>query len=90
MNPGSGNEPLEPVRWLDHAHNVRKIYYGVWVVCGLLLVAELFIHKHTETEVEHWFGFHGWYGLVACVALVLAAKGLRRLLIRPEGYYGDH
>jgi hypothetical protein len=79
----------EPERWLDRAENVRKVYYSVWIACALLLVAELFIDKHVELEMEHLFGFHGFYGLVACVALVLAAKALRRVLKRPESYYDD-
>lgn len=86
--------PVDPVqgespRWLDRAENVRKVYHAVWVACALVLVIELFIDKHVETEVEHLFGFHGFYGLVACVALVLAAKLLRRVLMRPENYYDD-
>jgi len=89
MNPVVKPPSTEPERWLDRAENVRKVYYGVWVACALLLVAELFIDKHTETAAEHWFGFHGFYGLVACVALVLAAKLLRRVLKRPENYYDD-
>ncbi|MBE0546848.1 MAG: hypothetical protein IH627_04140 [Rubrivivax sp.] len=79
----------EPLRWLDRAENVRKVYCSVWVVCALLLVVEPFIDKHGETDIEHLFGFHGFYGLVACVALVLAAKLLRRVLMRPENYYDD-
>ena len=86
MNTPQSNEAP---RWLDRAENVRKIYYSVWVACGLLLLAELFIDKHGEVEIEHVFGFHGFYGLIACVALVLAAKLLRHLLIRPENYYDD-
>lgn len=74
-------------RWLDRPGNVRRVYLSVWVACGLLLLAELFVDKHGEVEIEHWFGFHGIYGFVACVGLVLAAKGLRRLLMRPEDYY---
>ena len=50
---------------------------------------ELLIDKHVETEVERWFGFHGFFGLVACVGLVLAAKLLRRVISRPENYYDD-
>lgn len=79
----------EPRRWLDEPANVRKVYLSVWVVCGLLLLAELFIDKHGEVDIEHWFGFHGFYGLIACVVLVLAAKQLRRVLMRPENYYDD-
>jgi hypothetical protein len=82
-------ESNEAPRWLDRAGNVRKVYYSVWIACGLLLLAELFIDKHGEVGIEHVFGFHGFYGLVACVALVLAAKLLRRVLIRPENYYDD-
>ncbi len=81
--------PGEPRRWLDEPANVRKVYFSVWIACGLLLLAELFVDKHGEVDIEHWFGFHGFYGLVACVLLVLAAKLLRRMLIRPENYYDD-
>jgi hypothetical protein len=77
----------ERVRWLDRPENVRRVYLGVWVLCALLLVIEPFVHKHGEFAFEEWFGFHGGYGFVACVALVLAAKGLRVWLKRPEDYY---
>jgi hypothetical protein len=86
MNAPNANGPP---RWLDRAGNVRKVYYSVWIACGLLLLAELFIDKHGEVEIERFFGFHGFYGLIACVVLVLAAKLLRRVLIRPENYYDD-
>ncbi len=32
-------------------------------------------------------GFDAIYGFVACVGLVIAAKGLRVLLMRDEDYY---
>ncbi len=87
MTESTPSQTAEQPRWLDRAENVRKVYYGVWVICALLLVIELFIDKHGETDAEHWFGFHGFYGFVACVALVLAAKLLRRVLMRKEDYY---
>ena len=73
--------------WLDRPENVRKVYLAVWGVCILLLAVELLLHKHTEVPVEKWFGFHGFFGFVACIGLVLTAKGLRRLVRRPEDYY---
>ena len=73
--------------WLDRKENVDKVYWTVWVLCGLLLLAEPLIHKHGDFSFENWFGFHGWFGFVACVALVLAAKLLRMILKRPEDYY---
>ena len=88
------NRPLkqhgaEQRRWLDCPENVRKVYFLVWIVCAVLLLLELLIDKHAETAAEHWFGFHGFFGLIACVGLVLAAKLLRRVISRPEDYY-DH
>lgn len=88
------NRPLkqrgaEERRWLDYPENVRKVYFSVWIVCAVLLLLELLIDKHAETAAEHWFGFHGFFGLIACVGLVLAAKLLRRVISRPEDYY-DH
>jgi asparagine N-glycosylation enzyme membrane subunit Stt3 len=74
-------------RWLDRKENVDKVYWGVWLLCALLLAAEPFVHKHGDFAFESWFGFHGWYGFVACVGLVLAAKLLRVVLKRPEDYY---
>ena len=75
--------------WLDDLRNVDKIVYALYAICGVLLVIDPFIHKHGPFAIEHWFGFYGIVGFVACVALVLAAKQLRRILMRPEDYYDD-
>lgn len=76
--------------WLDETRNVDKIVYAVYAICGLLLVIDPLINKYGPFAIEHWFGFYGIYSFVACVALVLAARGvLRRLLMRPEDYYDD-
>jgi drug/metabolite transporter (DMT)-like permease len=73
--------------WLDRKENVTKVYWAVWVLCGLLLLIDPLIHKHEEFEFAEWFGFFGFFGFVACVGLVLTAKALRRILKRPEDYY---
>lgn len=75
--------------WLDEPRNVEKVVWAVYAVCGVLLVIDPFIHKHGPFAIEHWFGFYGIYGFVACVGLVLAAKELRRILMRPEDYYDE-
>ena len=87
--PREHDARIESMRWLDHPGNVRKVYYAICILCALLLGLELLIDKHVETAVEHWFGFHGFFSLMACVALVLAAKLLRRVVSRPEEYYDD-
>ncbi len=79
--------PDEPKRWLDDKRNVNKIVYGLYALSALLLVIDPFIHKHGPFEIEHWWGFYGIYGFVGCVFLVLAAKELRKLVMRSEDYY---
>lgn len=73
--------------WLDRKENVTKVYWAVWVVCGVLLLIDPLIHKHEEFGFAEWFGFFGFFGFVACVGLVLIAKALRIILKRPEDYY---
>ena len=79
--------PDEKAYWLDNPKNVAKVFWSVVGTCVILFVADAFYHKHVELEAESWFGFYGIYGFVACVALVLAAKELRKILMRGEDYY---
>ena len=73
--------------WLEEAGNVKLIRRALYAICALLLVVDLFVHKHPHIVAEEWFGFYGLYGFVACVVLVLAARGLRVILGRREDYY---
>ncbi|MDQ2081308.1 hypothetical protein RA307_14075 [Xanthobacteraceae bacterium Astr-EGSB] len=82
-----GTQP-ERTYWLDDPRNVDRVVWTVYGVCALLLVIDVVIHKHGPFAIEHLFGFYGIFGFVACVGLVLAAKGLRVILARPEDYYG--
>lgn len=77
----------EHKRWLDHSRNVTRLYRALWVVGFALLLGELLVHKHEDIAFAARFGFYALYGFAACVALVLTAKALRRVLKRPENYY---
>ena len=77
----------ERKRWLDNPRNVNWIVRGVFILAGVMILLDLLYHKHPHFGMENWFGFYGLYGFVACVALVIAAKGLRVLLKRDEDYY---
>ena len=79
--------PTERAYWLDNPRNVDRLVLGFYIVCGMLLVIDVFVPKHGPFAIEHIFGFYGIFGFVACVALVLIAKQLRRVLMRPEDYY---
>lgn len=73
--------------WLDDRSNVDKIYRALWLICVALFAADLFYDKHAAFAIEDVFGFYGWYGFICCVGLVLAAKQLRKVLMRREDYY---
>ena len=73
--------------WLDRPGNVERIVRALYLICALLLVVDFFVPKHGPFAIEQVFGFYAWFGSLACVGLVLAAKVLRRVLMRPEDYY---
>ncbi|MEM9060398.1 MAG: hypothetical protein AAGD13_08030 [Pseudomonadota bacterium] len=77
----------EKPNWVDHKKNVDRICYALYAVSALLLLIDPLVHKHGPFEIEHWWGFYGIYGFIGCVFLVLAARAMRVLLIRPEDYY---
>jgi len=97
----ASTDQREPPRWLDAFENVRKVYQWLWAVCLLLLVGGEGLlrwahHRsqqagdtHHAFAFESWPGFYALFGFIGSVALVLAAKELRRLLMRAEDYYGD-
>lgn len=73
----------------DKPQNVRRVIWLLYGICGLLLVLELFVHRHLKHPWEGLPGFYPLYGFVGCVLLVLIAKWMRRLIIRPENYYAQ-
>jgi len=79
----------EKPRWLDDFRNVKKLVWGFAAICGVLFLADLFYHRHSEHPWEGFFGFYAIYGFVACVVLVLVAKEMRRIVMRKEEYYDE-
>ncbi|NJO35116.1 MAG: hypothetical protein HC869_20415 [Rhodospirillales bacterium] len=73
--------------WLDEPRNVTRLVWCLSGVCGLLLAVDVLVPKHGPFPIEHVLGFYALFGFIACVALVLVAKALRRVLMRPEDYY---
>lgn len=86
MNEG-GEEGGKRRYWLDDPRNVTKLVWALVSVCTVLFFADGFYEKHGEVAVEYLFGFYGIFGFVGCVGLVLAAKWLRIVVMRPENYY---
>ncbi len=74
--------------WLDDPRNVKRLWRLFLVVLAATVLAEFAVQLHPHFEVEALFGFHAWYGFLACTAMILVAKGLGLLLKRSDTYYG--
>ena len=73
--------------WLDEPRNVKKLWRGFLVVLALTVIAEFFVDLHPHFAIESLFGFSAAYGLVTCLLMIVAAKGLGLLIKRPDTYY---
>jgi hypothetical protein len=76
-----------PSHWLDHPHNVKRLWRGFLVVLALTVAAELAVPLHPHFGIEGVFGFHAGFGFAACAAMIVFAKGLALLLKRADTYY---
>ena len=82
-------ESEEKVHFFDRPENVRLILRVFAVICALLVAVDFIYHRHVLHPWEDVWGFYAIYGFVACVILVLAAKEMRKLVMRKEDYYDD-
>ena len=73
--------------WLDKPHNVRLLWRVFLAVLALTVLAEFVVVLHPHFAIETLFGFHAWFGFLACAALILVARALGLLLKRPDTYY---
>lgn len=71
----------------DKPENIKKVLYGLYGCCAVLLVLDFVVHRHIYHSWEALWGFYPLYGFVGCVLLVLVAKGMRIFLMRDEHYY---
>ena len=77
----------EKTYFFDKPENIRKVLRVFYVICALLLLLDVIVHRHVLHPWEWLWGFYPLYGFVGCVVLVLVAKWMRTFLMRPEDYY---
>ena len=65
----------------------RWILIGFFSVCAAAVITDFVYRRHMEHPLEHIPAFYTLYGLLGVAGLILAAKGLRRIVMRPEDYY---
>ncbi|MEN8176047.1 MAG: hypothetical protein ABFS23_09805 [Pseudomonadota bacterium] len=73
----------------DNPGNVERLLRGFYVICLLLASVDFFVHRHIYMAWENLPAFYALYGFAACVALVLLAKLLRKVVMRKEAYYDE-
>lgn len=73
----------------DNPRNVDRLLKVFYAICVFLAVFDFFVHRHIYMDWESIPAFYAIYGFVACVALVLMAKLLRKGVMRKEDYYDE-
>jgi len=71
----------------DKQENVKRFLGIFYISLVILLIIDLFIHKHTEFPWENAPNFFAVYGFVSCVLLIFIAKILRLFIKKNEDYY---
>jgi len=81
------DQPGEKQHIFDKPRNVNRLLRVFYAICGLLFVLDFILHRHVYHSWENTPAFYAIFGFVACVALVLIAKEMRKVLMRKEDYY---
>lgn len=68
---------------------IRKLWWIFAVVLAFTVLAQLVFPIKGYFGVDGWFGFGAAYGFLACLAMVLLAKGLGVILKRDQDYYDE-
>ena len=75
--------------WLVRPTTIAHLWWLFGVVLALTVAAQLVFSVKGYFGVDGWYGFGGVFGFLACLVMVLAAKGLGVLLKRRERYYDN-
>ena len=75
--------------FFDQAKNIRRVPRLLYAICAGVLLLDLFYHRHVIHAWEDLWGFYSLFGFLACTVLVLVAKEMRKVVMRPEEYYDD-
>jgi len=82
-------EPSSRRHWLYRPENLRKLWWWGGVVLALTVVAQLVWPIHGHFGVDEWLGFFAVYGFGTCVAMIVGANLLGRLVKRKDTYYDE-
>ncbi len=75
--------------WLARPSTIRLLWRVFAVVLVVTVAAQALFKVKGYFGVDGWFGFGAVFGFLACLAMVLVAKGLGYLLKRDTDYYRE-
>jgi hypothetical protein len=81
------NNEQEQQDFFDKPENIGKLLKVFYALCVVLVVVDLVVHRHIYHSWENIPAFYAIYGFVGCVALVVVAKAMRKVLMKEEDYY---
>ena len=81
------NNEQEQQDFFDKPENIGKLLKVFYALCVVLVVVDLLVHRHIYHSWENIPAFYAIYGFVGCVALVVVAKAMRKVLMKEEDYY---
>lgn len=73
--------------WLYRPASIRLLWIVFLIILALTMLAGLFMDVHAAFGLEDSFAFAAWYGFASCIAMVVIAKLVGRLLHRKDNYY---
>lgn len=73
--------------WLDDPRHLKWLWRAFLATLALSVLVEPLVALHPAFEIEGWFAFHAWYGLLVCIAMIAFAKALAVVLKRGDTYY---
>jgi hypothetical protein len=80
---------MDKTHWLDDPRHVKLLWRLFLGILVLVVLIGALIPLHPHFDLESLFGFYAWFGFIACVVMIVAAKGLGLLLRRPDTYYRE-
>ncbi len=66
-----------------------RILILLFALAAVLLAWDFFADRYVEHPLERWKAVYPIFGFGGISLLIVVAKGLRRVAMRPEDHYGD-
>ena len=81
--------PAGKPHWLVRKGTIKLLWVLGLALLVYLVYLDRYLTPHPHFGIDGSFGFHAWYGLITCIAMVLVAKLLGKFIGRKDTYYDN-